>query len=126
MKFAAAIVFLALPTAVHAADGNSDAGAMVFKKCAACHNVDEPINKVGPHLVGIIDRHAASVADYNNYSDDLKQEASSGLKWDEATLATFLAGPKKRVPKTRMAFSGLKSSQDIADVIAYAATALIW
>ena len=54
MKFAAAIVFLALPTAVHAADGNSDAGAMVFKKCAACHNVDEPINKVGPHLVGII------------------------------------------------------------------------
>lgn len=119
MKFAVALLFLALPAAGHAADGSSETGAMVFKKCAACHNVDEPTNKVGPHLVGIIDRQAASIADYNNYSDALKQEASKGLKWDEAALATFLARPRTMIPKTRMAFSGLKSAQDIADVIAY-------
>ncbi|MEZ5801886.1 MAG: hypothetical protein R3E51_00235 [Rhizobiaceae bacterium] len=37
---------------------------------------------------------------------------------DEATLAAYLAGPKKMIPKTRMAFSGLKPD-DADDVIAY-------
>jgi cytochrome c len=119
MKAVAALLLLTLPAATQAADGSAAAGATVFKKCTACHNAEEPINKVGPHLVGIIDRPAASVAGYSNYSDAMKEEAGKGLKWDEATLTAYLAGPKKMIPKTRMAFSGLKSEQDITDVIAY-------
>lgn len=119
MKTLAALILLALPIAAQAADGSAEAGATVFKKCTACHTAEQATNKVGPHLVGIIDRPVASVADYTNYSPAMKEEAGKGLKWNEATLATYLAGPKKMIPKTRMAFSGLKSEQDIADVIAY-------
>jgi cytochrome c2 len=46
---------LAAPSAAFA-DGDAVAGAKVFKKCAACHVATEAKNRVGPHLVGIIDR----------------------------------------------------------------------
>ena len=36
-------------------------GERVFKRCAACHNVDTDKNKVGPHLMGIIGREAGAV-----------------------------------------------------------------
>jgi cytochrome c len=119
MKVLAVLACIASPIAAHAAEGSAEAGAAVFRKCTACHSADQPVNKVGPHLVGIVDRPAASVQDYAKYSDAMKQEAGKGLKWDEATLASYLAAPKKMIPKTRMAFSGLKTEQDIADIIAY-------
>ncbi len=119
MRVTAILLLFVLPCIAQADDGSAEAGAIVFKKCMACHNVTEPVNKAGPYLTGIIDRPAASVSGYSNYSDAIKQEAAKGLKWDETTLATYLAGPKKMIPKTRMAFSGLKSTRDIADLIAY-------
>lgn len=119
MKAIAVLACLAIPLPAHAAEGSAEAGANVFRKCAACHSVDQPTNKVGPHLVGIVDRPAASVTDYGKYSDALKQEGGKGLKWDEATLSTYLSAPRKMIPKTRMAFAGLKKEKDVADVIAY-------
>lgn len=118
MKVLAVLACLVSPIATHAAEVSAQAGAAVFKKCIACHSV-EPVNKVGPHLAGIVGRPVASVADYGKYSDAMKEEGGKGLKWDEATLATYLAAPKKMIPKTRMAFSGLKTEQDVANVIAY-------
>ena len=44
---------------------------------------------------------------------------SEGVVWDDANLATYLADPKAFVPKTKMAFAGLKKPEDVADVIAY-------
>ncbi|MCJ8150935.1 MULTISPECIES: c-type cytochrome [Shinella] len=119
MKTLAALIVLAFSTTALAAEGSAEAGKTVFKKCTACHNIEQAVNKVGPHLDGIVGRQAAALADYTNYSDAMKEQGANGLIWDEATLATYLAGPKKMIPKTRMAFSGLKSEQDIADVIAY-------
>ena len=119
MKALAFLFAFVMSTPAIAAEGSAEAGATVFKKCTACHNAEEPVNKVGPHLVGILDRPAASLNDYGKYSDAMKAEGSKGLKWDEATLATYLAAPKKMIPKSRMAFSGLKKEQEIADVIAY-------
>jgi cytochrome c len=43
----------------------------------------------------------------------------SGLTWDEATLKQYLKGPDKLVPGTKMAFPGLASDADLANVIAY-------
>ena len=43
----------------------------------------------------------------------------SGLTWDEATLTQYLRGPEKMVPGTKMAFAGVASDQDLADLIAY-------
>jgi cytochrome c len=118
MKVLVVLACLAMPISANAADGSAEAGATIFKKCTACHSVDRPVNKVGPHLVGIVGRPAASLAGYGKYSEAMKAEGAKGLKWDEATLATYLAGPRKMIPKTRMAFSGLKAD-DVNNVIAY-------
>jgi cytochrome c len=91
------------------------AGEKVFKKCKACHYVDRKKNKSGPHLVDIVGRSAGAVEGFK-YS---KAMAESGLVWDEATLAGFLAKPKKYLKGTKMSFAGLKKESDIANVIAY-------
>ena len=96
--------------------GNAAAGAVVFKKCAACHSVD-PSGKhgLGPNLRGVAGRKAATVAGFS-YSPALK---ASGQVWNDQNLARFLAGPRQAVPGTKMIFIGLPKPQDQADVIAY-------
>jgi len=90
-------------------------GKKVFNKCKACHFVDKDKNKVGPHLVGIFGRPAASVEGFK-YSDSMKE---SGIVWDEATIDEYIADPKAMVPNGKMAFVGLKKEEDRTNVIAY-------
>ncbi|MER9668006.1 cytochrome c family protein [Mesorhizobium sp. M0203] len=103
----------------HAQDtlsGNAEAGAVVFKRCMACHKVGpDAKNGVGPVLNGVVGRAASAYPDYS-YSSANK---NSDLIWDEPTLTTYLRAPRKLVPGTKMAFSGLSKDQEIADVIAY-------
>jgi cytochrome c len=47
---------------------------------------------------------------------------NSGITWDEATLAKYLASPREVVPGNKMSFAGLKKPDDIANVIAYLAS----
>lgn len=116
---AAAIVLSAVAFSAGAyAEGDIEAGKKVFKKCKACHNVDKEKNKVGPHLVGVIDRAAAMVEGYK-YSKAMKAKAEEGLMWTEENLDSYLLKPKDFVPKTKMAFPGLKKETDRQDVIAY-------
>lgn len=112
---------LALTT--HAfADGDVAKGEKVFKKCAACHAVGEGAkNKVGPELNGIVGRTTASVADYK-YSPAMKAKGDEGHVWTEEELDLYLANPKDMVPKTKMAFAGLKKEDDRENVIAYLKT----
>jgi cytochrome c len=92
------------------------AGEKVFAKCKICHQIGEGAkNMVGPVLNGVVGRKAGSYPDYH-YSDANK---SSGITWDEATLKEYLRDPKAKVPGTKMVFPGLKSDDDIANVIAY-------
>lgn len=98
--------------------GDVDAGKKVFNKCRACHTTDEGgANKVGPNLHGIIGRDAATVEGFK-YSQALQD---SGIVWTEDKLTEFLAKPKAVVPKTKMAFPGLKKPEDIENVLAYLA-----
>jgi len=103
----------------HAQDpspGNAEAGAAVFKRCMACHQIGpDAKNGVGPVLNGVVGRPAGVYPDYS-YSAANK---NSGLTWDEPTLTTYLRAPRKLVPGTKMTFAGLSKDQDIADVIAY-------
>jgi len=99
--------------------GDAEAGKKVFAKCAVCHVVDKPQNKVGPTLHGVIGRPAGTVEGFK-YSDAMK---NSGLVWDEATLDAYLENPKEHVKGTKMAFAGLKKPEDRANVIAYIAEA---
>jgi cytochrome c len=105
---------LALTSTAALAQGDAAQGEKVFNKCKACHEVDEPQNKVGPHLVGIFGRPAGSVEDFN-YSDAMKE---SGVTWNEETIAAYLADPRGYIKGNRMALAGLKE-EEIADLIAY-------
>jgi cytochrome c len=104
---------LAAPFAASAADAPA-----AFNQCKACHKVEAGKNGVGPSLAGVYGRKAATVEGFK-YSDPMK---ASGLTWDDAGLAKYLADPKAAVPGNKMAFAGLKKPDDLAAVIAYLKT----
>lgn len=118
VKFAgiAALGLVTLATPAVAQD--AEKGAKVFRKCKACHKMEEGKNAVGPSLYNIVGREAGSVEGFK-YSSAMLE---SGLTWDEETLASFLKKPKDLVKGTKMAFAGLRKDDQIADVIAYLAT----
>jgi cytochrome c2 len=98
------------------------AGEKVFKKCRACHAVGEGAkHKVGPELNDIIGRQAGTAEGFK-YSNAMIEAGDGGMVWDDEALAAYLAAPKKVVPKTKMAFAGLKKDDDIENVIAYLKT----
>jgi len=97
------------------ADGDAAAGEKVFKKCKACHTLEEGKNKVGPSLHGVMGRAAGTLEGFK-FSSAMSE---SGLTWDDETMAKFLAKPKDLVAKTKMSFAGLKKEDDIENVIAY-------
>ena len=113
------------------AAGDADQGKAVFKKCGACHTLDPGKHKVGPSLAGLFGRSAGSEAGYK-FSADMIAAGDSGLVWSEETLAGYIKkdgpkGPKtyigevigKPKAKIKMAFPGLKTDEDIANLIAY-------
>ena len=92
------------------------AGEKVFMKCKICHQIGEGAkNMVGPVLNGVVGRKAGTYEGFH-YSDANK---GSGITWDEATLKEYLRDPKAKIPGTKMVFPGLKSDDDIANVLAY-------
>lgn len=114
----ATIALLAMPSAPAFADGDVAKGENVFKKCKACHTADAETNKVGPHLKGVIGRNVASVEGYK-YSDGMLEFATTTPVWDDATFLTYIEKPKASVPKTKMAFAGVKKEADREDLLAY-------
>lgn len=103
------------------AEGDAAKGEKVFRKCKACHVADAEKNKVGPHLVGIIGRKAASVEGYK-YGKGITDAAEKIGEWDEAKLVEYLADPKGYVGgKSKMTFK-LKKEDQRMDVAAYLAS----
>ncbi|MDU9002861.1 c-type cytochrome [Sedimentitalea todarodis] len=102
-------------TATAAIAGDPEAGAKVFKKCAACHKLEDGKNTVGPHLFGVVDRPIANVDGFK-YSDTL---AGLGGEWTADRLAEFLEKPRDFAPGTKMSFAGLRKEEDRQNVIAY-------
>ena len=91
-------------------------GAKVFKKCAACHSINEGgSNKIGPALWGVLGRSVGSVPDYK-YS---KAMAAYGKNWSFEEMNGFLIKPKDWIKGTKMSFAGLKKVKDRASVILY-------
>jgi cytochrome c len=111
------------PIAVLLASANVEAGATIFKKCAACHtDTKGGANKAGPNLYGLINRPIASHEGYS-YSPAMKEFSQGGtVVWDYDHLNHFLTSPKGLVKGTAMGFAGLKKGPERADVIAYLRT----
>ncbi|WP_456388411.1 c-type cytochrome [Profundibacter sp.] len=94
------------------------AGEKVFKKCKACHKLDEGANATGPSLFGIVGRDVGT-ADGFKYSAGM---AGLGGTWTPERISEYLTKPKAMVPDTKMSFAGLKKEGQRADLIAYLAT----
>jgi cytochrome c len=92
------------------------AGETSFGKCRPCHDVGEDAKiKLGPPLNGIDGRKSGSYPAFN-YSDPFK---ALGLTWNAAEFKQWVASPSTMAPGTRMAFSGIKDDQEIANLWAY-------
>ena len=124
---------LMMATAVQA-EGDVDAGKKTFGKCKACHSVVSPDGEVlvkggktGPNLYGVIGRQAGS-ADFK-YSKTFVALNETGLVWDEANFAAFVADPRGFLKeqgtdgKTRMTFKLKKGGEDVAAFLASLAPA---
>jgi cytochrome c len=107
---------LAIPSAASAQD--AEAGATVFKKCNACHQVGPGAkNGLGPNLNCIVGRKAASTAGFAGYSEALK---NSGIVWDDAKLLAWFENDDKVVPGNKMIFpAGVKNETDRQNLLAY-------
>ena len=90
-------------------------GKKVFKKCVACHSLQEGKNKIGPSLYNLLGRKAGSVEGYK-YSKAMK---NSDVVWDEESLDKFLTKPRKFIKKTKMSFRGIKKKSLRDDIISY-------
>ena len=96
--------------------GDVDSGKKIFKKCAACHSIDQGgKNKIGPKLYNVVGRATGSISDYK-YSKAL---ASYGKEWTFEELNSFLIKPSAWIKGNKMGFAGLKKDEDRASVILY-------
>lgn len=113
------LALLAGSTVMANAAGDAKAGANVFKRCAVCHTSDKGGGDgLGPNLFGIVGHKAATHPGFA-YSAPLQK---AGITWTEANLTKWVAGPARMVPGTKMAFPGITSKKQQADVVAYLAT----
>lgn len=71
---------------------------MAFATCRSCHSTQPGQNGIGPTLHGVFGAKAGSAQGYA-FSPALK---NSGITWDRQTLDTWLQGPMKMVPGTKM------------------------
>ncbi|HEX4635679.1 MAG TPA: c-type cytochrome [Rhizomicrobium sp.] len=111
-----ALAVLASSAVAAQAAGDPKAGAAVFKRCAVCHTSDKGGGDgLGPNLFGVAGRKAAARPGFA-YSGPLQK---AGLIWNEANLTKWVASPARVVPGTKMAFAGITSKKQQADVVAY-------
>ncbi len=120
MRMSVLVAFAAAATIFTAtganAGGNAKAGEQVFARCAICHSATKGEgNRIGPNLFGVVGRKAGTVPDFY-YSSAMK---SAGFVWTNDKLDAYLKAPQSVVPGNRMAYAGLPSASDRADLIAY-------
>ncbi|MBN8849126.1 MULTISPECIES: cytochrome c family protein [unclassified Sphingomonas] len=107
----------AVPIAALLPKADAAKGAEVFKKCAACHTINQGgANGVGPNLYATLGEGIAEGKGGFAFSDALK---AVGGKWDFDKMNAWLTSPRKFAPGTKMTFAGLSNAQDRADIILY-------
>ena len=119
MRLLVLLASVMLATAVGGARAQDlAAGEQSFRKCLPCHSVgDEARNKVGPVLNGLEGRKSGTVEGYS-YSEANKK---ADITWGEESFKDYIQNPMAKVPGTKMAFAGIKTEKEIADLWAYLA-----
>jgi len=106
----------AVPIATLLATADIAKGEAVFKKCAACHTINQGgANGIGPNLWATMGKPHGHVPGFA-YSDALKSVPGN---WDWEGMDKWLANPKKYAPGTKMTFAGLGNPEERANLILY-------
>ena len=112
LGLAATILLCASPAY---AAGNAARGAVVFERCALCHNTNKDGGSgLGPNLFRVSGRKAGTLPDFP-YSSALK---NSHIVWTDSNLKAWVMHPAQFVPGSSMTFAGLSGPQ-ADDVVAY-------
>ena len=101
-------------TLLAAADPAS--GEKLFKKCQACHKLEDGANGTGPTLYQVVNRPVQAVDSFGGYSGALIEAADV---WTPENLNGFLENPKNFAPGNKMSFAGFKKPEERADIIAF-------
>lgn len=114
-KAAGSASFASLLAKADPAAGKAD----TEKFCTVCHNFNEGGGtKIGPDLYGVVGRPVASFPGFN-YTSALKAHHGP---WTFQELNVWLRDPAAYAPGTMMAFPGIKSEKQRANVVAYLRT----
>merc|ERR1712087_1052873 len=104
-----------MPPKKKKASGDASKGEKTFKNlCAVCHSLSS--HSVGPALGGLPGQNIAA-SDGFAYSAALASKAT--IKWTDGNLDKWLTNPAGFAPDNAMAFAGIGSAKDRADIIAY-------
>lgn len=91
-------------------------GEKAFRKCAACHTVEEGgANKIGPNLYAILNKDKGAVDGFS-YSSAL---VNKGGNWGYSNLDEFIKKPSTYIKGTKMSFAGIRKADERANLIAY-------
>ncbi|MEN2711018.1 c-type cytochrome [Sphingomonas sp. NPDC092331] len=105
------------PIAVRLAKADVAKGEASFKKCMACHTINQGgANGIGPNLYGTMGEGIAQGKAGFAFSDALK---AVGGSWDFDKMDAWLSNPRKFASGTKMTFAGIADGQERANVIAY-------
>ncbi|RDV07302.1 cytochrome c family protein [Sphingorhabdus pulchriflava] len=106
----------AVPLATLLASADIAKGEAIFKKCTACHTINQGgANGVGPNLYAAMGKAHGHVPGFA-YSDALKSVPGN---WDWEGMDKWLANPKKYAPGTKMSFAGLGNPEERAALLLY-------
>jgi cytochrome c len=109
------------PIAVRLAAADVARGEALGRGCVACHTLDaSDTNKVGPGLWNLINRPAGVHGGFT-YSSAMVEFGQNNV-WDYEHLDAFIAAPRQVVSGTKMAYAGMRSPEDRANLIAFLRT----
>jgi cytochrome c len=111
----AALSILAPRASAQSAGDVTRGHALYESRCGGCHSLDA--NRTGPRHRGVVGRAVASAPGYD-YSPALRRV---GGTWTAGRLDTWLQGPQRMAPGTRMYLSVPDAGQR-RDIIAYLAS----
>ncbi|UPG74343.1 c-type cytochrome [Roseomonas gilardii subsp. gilardii] len=105
------------PVTALLADADLQAGARLFRQCAACHTISRGAPDLnGPNLHGIVGAPVAGNRPRYGYTHALR---AKGGNWSVERLDAWLKDPSGFAPGTRMVIRGLSDARARADLIAY-------
>lgn len=91
-------------------------GERVHAVCVSCHTFDQGgANGTGPNLHAVFGSTAGTHAGYS-YSEAM---GGYGQQWNYETLNNYLRSPSQAVRGNKMAFAGIRNTEDRVAVIAF-------